>query len=123
MGSWSFSKTIGVWDDHPLLDCLYEYAEVECEVWVNCDLYFGFSGSGFEPPEDPAATFESAEVTRIDFLPHDKEEGDLKVRFLLTPEMKKEIEKIALKKVVDDWDEAEVFRQHEDYYSDGPDRD
>ena len=123
MGSFSFSKAVGVWDDHPLLDCLYEYAEVECEVYVNCDLYFGFSGSNIEPPEDSRATFESAEVTSINFFPHDKEEGDLKIRVLLTPEMKAEIEKLALKKVVKDWDETDVFRRYEDYYSDGPDQD
>ena len=50
MGVWSFSKTVGVWDDHPLLDCLYEYAEVECEVHILCDLYFGFEGNRLEPP-------------------------------------------------------------------------
>ena len=121
MGVWSFSKTVGVWDDHPLLDCLYEYAEVECEVHILCDLYFGFEGNRLEPPEDSRATFESAEVTRINLFPHDKEEGDLKIRFLVTPEMRAEIEKLALKKVVKDWDETEAFRQHHEYYSGGPD--
>jgi hypothetical protein len=60
-------------------------------------------------------------VTRINFFPHDKEEGDLKILFLLTPEMRVEIEKIALKKVEKDWDETEAFKRYEDYYSDGPD--
>lgn len=123
MSKWSFTTTVGVWDEHPLLDCLYEYAEVECRVYVECDLYSGFEGSFTEPPEDPRAVFKSAEVTDIDFLPHDKDEGDLKVRVLVTHEMRKEIEKIALKKVVDEWSEDEVFRRYEDYYSDGPNRD
>lgn len=121
MGLFSFSKEVGVCDDHPLLDFLYEYAEIECEVHILCDLYFGFSGSNIEPPEDSRATFESAEVTRINFFPHDKEEGDLKIRVLLTSEMRVEIEKFALKRLVKDWDEADVFRRYDDYYSGGPD--
>jgi hypothetical protein len=128
MGNWDFTATVQVYDESPLLDCLYEYAEVECEVWVKCDLYFGYEGGYIEPPEDSRASIEEVEVTDIRFLPHDKDDvlGELKIKFLTTEEMRSEIERLALKKLKDGWNEkysAEAFKTYTDYYSDGPDHD
>lgn len=107
-------------DGNPLTKPLFDYAEVEAEVKLECDLYFGFDGNYFEPPEKPRASLVNFKLVKFHFYPIDEEPlGEIKAAFLATPEMMKIVEKTVMDTITDEWWEYErkVFTSYEDWYN------
>ena len=111
-------------DDNPIIDALLEYADVEAIMNVECELYHGFEGTQFQPPESSEATFMGAELEDINFYPHNNEDS-LKVRFLVTSEMREEIARIARREIEKNWRgdyEGKAWDAYGDHMMDYPDQ-
>ena len=114
--SWEFNTTVLVKDPHPLSD----YAEVECDVQIECDIRPGYDGDYHNPPEPPSAMLLSAKVSEIRVLPIEDEDplAEEKALFLMTREMKEEINDAAADQVKSEWRDdyqERALQTHHDY--------
>lgn len=119
--NWTFTTSVTLKDPHPLLDALLDYGEVECKVHVMCELRNGYGGSQTEPPEPPEAQLEHAEVEEITVHPHEDTDPDAseKALLLMTPDMRAEIERAAVRRVEREWHERyedEAFSTHHEFH-------
>lgn len=115
--NWDFTTTVLVKDPHPLSD----YAEVECEVHVECQIKPGYEGDYHIPPEYPSATLLSSKVSEIRVLPIEDTDPDAedKALLLMTKDMRGEIEDAATAQVEREWNhdyEERALQTHRDHH-------
>ena len=130
-GHHSYIDGVTIEDDpHPQLQSILDFASIEVELRVECDMYQGYAGSYIQPPEDPEASLVGVKVADINYGVHERfVNGDLMLKFLVTPDVLKIIEAVAIKRFENEWDDLNSGRQDrawesfESYWMDAPDND
>jgi len=105
-----------------ILDPIFEVAEIEVEIELDCQIYGGSSATMYQPEEYPEAELRELKVISINLCPI--EEGDNSsslVSFLLNDKRKEEIKKFTNDYIDDNWVtgkcfESQVLEQANDEY-------
>jgi hypothetical protein len=107
----TFNTNIVLKQTHPsILDPIFEVAEIEVEVELECQIYGGSSGTYYQPPEYPEAELKELNVVYVELHPLKKGDNSSSlVNFLLNDKRKEEIKKFVSDYINSNWNEGRCF--------------
>lgn len=89
-----------------IVDEIFDIAEIEVDVELECSFYGGCEATHIQPEEYPEAHWETCKINSIRIFPIDETKNDILVNFLLTNERKQKIQKLTEEYINTNWNDG-----------------